>query len=115
MDRFKEIVGQAIQFLTGNYSSEVKQTVIDLMNNTQDLRGRNIAKPVTTTIIKVEGTSSRPDISFVDKKDVQAELDSGGLVSDITELMKNIKDKSLITPENLLSLLQENNIIKKEC
>lgn len=115
MDRFKEIVGQAIQFLTGNYSSEVKQTVIDLMNNTQDLRGRNIAKPVTTTIIKVEGTSSRPDISFVDKKDVQTELDSGGLVSDITELMKNIKDKSLITPENLLSLLQENNIIKKEC
>lgn len=115
MDRFKEIVGQAIQFLTDNYSSEVKQTVIDLMNNTQDLRGRNIAKPVTTTIIKVEGTSSRPDISFVDKKDVQAELDSGGLVSDITELMKNIKDKSLITPENLLSLLQENNIIKKEC
>ena len=115
MDRFKEIVGQAIQFLTGNYSSEVKQTVIDLMNNTQDLRGRNIAKPVTTTIIKVEGTSSRPDISFVDRKDVQTELDSGGLVSDITELMKNIKDKSLITPENLLSLLQENNIIKKEC
>lgn len=115
MERFKEIVGQAIQFLTGNYSSEVKQTVIDLMNNTQDLRGRNIAKPVTTTIIKVEGTSSRPDISFVDKKDVQAELDSGGLVSDITELMKNIKDKSLITPENLLSLLQEKGIVKKEC
>ena len=115
MDRFKEIVGQAIQFLTGNYSSEVKQTVIDLMNNTQDLRGRNIAKPVTTTIIKVEGTSSRPDISFVDKKEVNTNLQQDGIVEDINSIMNNITDISSLSPENLLSLLEQNNIIKKEC
>lgn len=115
MDRFKEIVGQAIQFLTGNYSSEVKQTVIDLMNNTQDLRGRNIAKPVTTTIIKVEGTSSRPDISFVDKKEVNTNLQQDGIIEDINSIMNNITDISSLSPENLLSLLEQNNIIKKEC
>ena len=115
MDRFKEIVGQAIQFLTGNYSSEVKQTVIDLMNNTQDLRGRNIAKPVTTTIIKVEGTSSRPDISFVDKKEVNTNLQQDGIVEDINSIVNNITDISSLSPENLLSLLEQNNIIKKEC
>ena len=98
-----------------NISSEVKQTVIDLMNNTQDLRGRNIAKPVTTTIIKVEGTSSRPDISFVDKKEVNTNLQQDGIVEDINSIMNNITDISSLSPEKLLSLLQEKGIVKKEC
>ena len=43
------------------------------------------------------------------------ESDNSNLTTDIQNIINNIKQVSDLTPQNLLSLLEQNNIIEKEC
>lgn len=114
LDRLKNIIGQTLQFLTNNYSKEVKETVLEIMKSKKGITVSNKGNNIGATI-KITGTSSRPDISFVDKKEVDINLQQDGIVEDINSIVNKITDISSLSPENLLSLLEQNNIIKKEC
>ena len=116
-----DVVGQAIQFLTNNYSAEVKATVIEIMNSNKSTSGtiKKEVSPLTKApeikLPSFNPPSPRPDISFIDSKIVVETLGKEGLTQDINDILKNIKDVSTISPENLLSLLEQKDIIKKEC
>ena len=116
-----DAVGQAIQFVTGNYSTEVKATVLELMNAKKSTSG-TIKKVVSPTSLvpnikvpNLDPINPRPDISFIDSKKVVETLSNEGLTQDINDILNNIKDVSTLSPENLLSLLEQKDIIKKEC
>ena len=121
IERFMDVVGQAIQFLTNNYSAEVKATVIEIMNSNKSTSGtiKKEVSPLTKApeikLPSFNPPSPRPDISFIDSKIVVETLGKEGLTQDINDILKNIKDVSTISPENLLSLLEQKDIIKKEC
>ena len=51
----------------------------------------------------------------VEKSKVKSVLDQSSLKNEIQDVMKNITDISSLSPEKLLSLLQEKGIVKKEC
>ena len=51
----------------------------------------------------------------VEKSKVKSILDNTRIGNDIQSIMKNITDISSLSPEKLLSLLQEKGIVKKEC
>ena len=121
IERFMDAVGQAIQFVTGNYSTEVKATVLELMNAKKAASG-TIKKVVSPTSLvpnikvpNLDPVNPRPDISFIDSKIVVETLSNEGLTQDINDILNNIKDISTLSPENLLSLLEQKDIIKKEC
>ena len=120
LQRIKETIGQFIQFITDNYSSEVKQTVIELMDS---YKGRNIETSINTfnpTQIAPTVTIPTEDNDIVqrpiiDKSRIKSILDQSSLKNEIQDVMKNITDISSLSPEKLLSLLQEKGIVKKEC
>ena len=120
LQRIKETIGQFIQFITDNYSSEVKQTVIELMDS---YKGRNTETSINTfnpTQIAPTVTIPTEDNDIVqrpiiDKSRIKSVLDQTSLKNEIQDVMKNITDISSLSPEKLLSLLQEKGIVKKEC
>lgn len=121
IERFIDAVGQAIQFVTGNYSTEVKATVLELMNAKKSASGtiKKVASPTSLVpnikVPNLDPVNPRPDISFIDSKKVVETLSNEGLTQDINDILNNIKDVSTLSPENLLSLLEQKDIIKKEC
>jgi hypothetical protein len=118
--RIKETIGQFIQFITDNYSSEVKQTVIELMDS---YKGRNTETSINTfnptqvapTVTIPTEVSDKVERPIIDKSRIKSVLDQTSLKNEIQDVMKNITDISSLSPEKLLSLLQEKEIVKKEC
>lgn len=96
LDRIKDAIGQFVQFVTGNYSTEAKQTVVDLMNSVKDPNRStksNIYNPIEvapTVTIPVEEVTKveRPAIDKV----------------------RATEDNTLISPENSVPL--QNKAIK---
>ena len=120
LQRIKETIGQFIQFITDNYSSEVKQTVIELMDS---YKGRNTETSINTfnptqiapTVTIPTEVSNKVERPIIDKSRIKSILDQSSLKNEIQDVMKNITDISSLSPEKLLSLLQEKGIVKKEC
>ena len=120
LQRIKETIGQFIQFITDNYSSEVKQTVIELMDS---YKGRNTETSINTfnptqiapTVTIPTEVSNKVERPIIDKSRIKSVLDQTSLKNEIQDVMKNITDISSLSPEKLLSLLQEKGIVKKEC
>jgi len=118
--RIKETIGQFVQFITDNYSSEVKQTVIELMDSVKPVNRTTIKDSYNPVEIAPEVVipaeeAARVKRPIIDKSRVRSTLDKSNINNDIQDIMKNIKDKTLISPEKLLSLLQDRGVIKKEC
>lgn len=120
-DKIKNALGQLMQFLTNNYTAEVKQTVIELMDMQRNKEGQKGQKgnplgkflgPEIKLGDEAGGPVQRP---IIDKSKVKGMLDNSTLRNDVQNVMKNIPDIASLTPENLLSLLQEKGIVKREC
>ena len=88
-----------------SYKGRNTETSTNTFNPTQ-------IAPTVTIPTEVSNKVERP---IIDKSRIKSVLDQTSLKNEIQDVMKNITDISSLSPEKLLSLLQEKGIVKKEC
>ena len=117
LERIKDAFVDFFSFLTDNFSYEVRQTVLDILAINMDMKPAsktsfNPLNKVNLIKPKVEEvTNKRP---IIDKTKIKSELDKTSLKDELQNLMNTSSNISL-TPENLVSLLEQKGIIKKDC
>lgn len=103
LQRIKETIGQFVQFLTNNYSTEAKQTVIELMDS---------VKPVNeiTTKDSYNPVEIAPEVVIPAEEVTKIErpvIDKNSQVQEVTE------NKVLVSPENSVPLQKKNTLESK--
>ena len=117
LERIKDAFVDFFSFLTDNFSYEVRQTVLDILAINMDMKPAsktsfNPLNKVNLIKPKVEEvTNKRP---IIDKTKIKSELDKTSLKDELQNLMNTSSNISL-TPENLVSLLEQKGVIKKDC
>ena len=103
LQRIKETIGQFVQFLTNNYSTEAKQTVIELMDS---------VRPVNeiTTKDSYNPVEIAPEVVIPAEEAIKVERPVINKNPQIQEVTTN---NTLISPENSVPLQKKNTLESK--
>ena len=114
------IPGKGFETIHHNMIEMVKQNFV----NVNFLESQQVAQEVKEVKRELSPSEKlneirKDDVNLasqaVEKSKVKSVLDQSSLKNEIQDVMKNITDISSLSPEKLLSLLQEKGIVKKEC